>query len=214
MVAQGDLQQGPAGQGLPDQPVLPALRDGPVGPRDGPAGCLPHGDRTGRDGAVPAVDRARRRHCAAGRGGSAGVDHHALDPGFQHRRGRAPRRKLRGGAPGGRPGCRGGSRATDAPGARRRLARRGQAARVRPGRGDVPATVQPGGHPRSAPGGARNVRDHRGRDWPGAHVTRVRRGRHGDQPGARAAGGQPGPAGRPVRGTGAAGRRAVLQGRR
>ena len=132
-------------------PYCPRCETAAVGPRDGPAGCLPHGDRPGRDGAVPAADRARRGHAAAGRGGSAGVDHHAVDPGFQHRRGRAPRRKLRGGPPGGRPGCRRGGRAADAPGARRRLACRGPAARVRPGRGDVPAAVQPGGHPRCAP---------------------------------------------------------------
>ena len=151
VVAQGDLPQGPAGQGLPDQPVLPALRDGPVGPRDGPAGRLPRGDRPRRDGAVPAADRARRGHAAAGRGGPAGVDHHAVDPSVQHRRGRAPRRKLRRGPPGGRPGCRRGGGAADAAGPRRRLACRGQPARFRPGRGDVPAAVQPRGHPRRAP---------------------------------------------------------------
>ena len=76
----------------------------------------------------------------------------------------------------------------------------GHRARCRAGRRDLPAAVRPGRDPRRAPGGAGRVRDHRGRHRPGAHGTGVRRGRHGDGPGARAAGGQPDPAGRPVRG--------------
>ena len=72
---------GAAGPGLPDQPVLPALRDAAVRPRDGPAGRLPDGVRPGGHGQVPAADacptgapRARGRR-------PAGVDDDAVDAG-------------------------------------------------------------------------------------------------------------------------------------
>ena len=95
VVAQGHLRQGPAGQGLPDQPVLPALRDPAVRPRDGPARRVPDGDRPVGDGPVPAAHPARRGQPAAGRGRPAGLDDHAVDAGVQHRGRRAPGRDLR-----------------------------------------------------------------------------------------------------------------------
>ena len=61
VVAEADLRQGPAGPGLPDQPLLPALRDPAVRPRDGPAGRLPDGGRPLGDRPVPAHDSASRR---------------------------------------------------------------------------------------------------------------------------------------------------------
>ncbi len=64
-----------------------------------------------------------------------------------------------------------------------------------------------------APGRARRLRHHRGRHRPGPPGAGLRRRRHGDRPGPRPAGGEPGPPGRPVRGMDPAGRRDVLQGR-
>ena len=60
VVAQGDLRQGPAGPGLPGQPVLPALRHAAVRPRARPARVY-QTSPTRRSRAVPADRPARRR---------------------------------------------------------------------------------------------------------------------------------------------------------
>ena len=88
-------EQGPARPGLPDQPVLPALRDAAVRPRDGPAGRVPDGRRPVGDRPVPAADAAAGRAAAAGRRRPAGVDDHAVDAGLEHRGRGAPGRDLR-----------------------------------------------------------------------------------------------------------------------
>ena len=124
-----------------------------------------------------------------------------------------PGRELRDRPQAGRRRHRGGGRETGRPGPRRRLARGRHGARRGSGRGHLPAAVQPGRDPRRAPGRARRLRHHRGRHRPGAPGAGLRRRRHGDRPGARPAGGEPGPPGRPVRGMDPAGRRDVLQGR-
>ena len=131
-----DLRPGPAGPGLPDQPLLPALRDAAVRPRDGPAGRVPDGHRPVGDRPVPAADAARRGAAAAARRRPAGLDDHAVDAGVQHRGGGAPGRDLRGRPQSRRrrPGGRG--RRPVRPGARRGLAHRrpGSAAPSWPGR--------------------------------------------------------------------------------
>ncbi len=93
--AEDDLRQGPAGQGLPDQPVLPAVRHPAVRPRDGAAGRLPGGHRPLGDRAVPGHVGPRGRQPAAARGRPAGLDDDAVDAGVQHRDRRPPRRRLR-----------------------------------------------------------------------------------------------------------------------
>ncbi len=88
VVAEGDLQQGPAGPGPPRRPLVPALRHRPVRPRAG-AGL--------RDGRGPVRLRPLPAHLrpAGRRGRAPGVDDHALDPGLQHGRRRPPRGHLR-----------------------------------------------------------------------------------------------------------------------
>ena len=94
-----DLRAGTAGPRPPDQPVLPALRHPAFRPRDGPAGRLPDGLRSGRHGQVPAAHAARGG--AAGTRGRrpARLDDHAVDACRQHRGGGTPGRDLRGGPP-------------------------------------------------------------------------------------------------------------------
>ncbi len=91
-------------------------------------------------------------------------------------------------------------------------ARHGPGQRV--ARGRVHASVRDGRYSRRSPGGERHLRDHRGRDRPGAPGAGLRRRRPGGRARQRDAGRQPGAGGRAVRRGAAAGRRAVLQGRR
>ncbi len=88
VVAEGDLQQGPAHPGPPRRPLVPPLRHRPLGPRAG-AGL--------RDGRGPLRLRPLPADLrpARGRGGPPGLDDDPVDPGVQHGRGRAPRGHLR-----------------------------------------------------------------------------------------------------------------------
>ena len=88
VVAEGDLQQGPAGPGPPRRPLVPALRHRPLRPRAG-AGL--------RDGRRPLGLRPlpADRRPARGRGGSPGVDDDPVDPGVQHGRRGPPGGQLR-----------------------------------------------------------------------------------------------------------------------
>ena len=144
----------------------------------------------------------------------AGLDDHAVDAGVQHRGRRAPGRDLRG-----RPQARRRRTVVVAEALFARVLGEGwHVLATVPGAELAGATYRPPFDLVDIPGAHRVVtglvRDHRGRHRAGAPGPGLRRGRHGGGPGARAAGGQPDPAGRPVRGVGAAGRRDVLQGRR
>ena len=80
---EADLRPGAAGRGPPGRAVLPALRDRAVRPRGGPGL---------RDGGRPVGVRDAAAHLrAAGRYRvAAGLDHHAVDAGVQHRGGGQP----------------------------------------------------------------------------------------------------------------------------
>ena len=167
VVAEGDLQQGPAGPGPPRRPVVPALRHRPLGPRAGAGlrdGRRPLGLRT-----LPADLRPVGR-----RGRPAGLDDHPVDPGLQHRGRRAPRRHLRR-----RDRRRGEARrrpAAPGEGTRRGLGgHRPVLHRPRDGALDVRAPLRPGRLP--GPGALRRqrrVRDDRGRYGSGPPVPRLR----------------------------------------
>ncbi len=110
----------PALRGSPRRPVLPALRHAAVGPRGGAglrAGHRPVGVR-----AVPGAGGA------AGGGGPAGVDDHAVDADLQRRGGRGTVGALRAG-----PGAQLPWAPTRAPGGGRRRAGDGGARRGRGG---------------------------------------------------------------------------------
>ncbi len=203
VVAPADLRQGPAGPGPPGRPVVPALRHRPVRPRAGP-GLRDRGRPLGVR-ALPAHLRPAGRERRP-----AGVDHHAVDPGLQHRRRRPPGGDLRGRhrrqrAPGRR-------RAAGRQGARRGLGdHRRVLHRRRDGALALPAPVRAGrdpGRPLRADG---RVRHHRGRHRHRPPVARVRRRRPRDLPPLRPARGQPGGERRHLRRRRAAGRRGVLQ---
>lgn len=88
VVAQGDLQQGPAGPGLPRRPLVPPRPDGPLGPRAGSG--LRDGRRPLRLRPFPAHLRSAGRPCR-----TPGLDDDPLDTGVQHGRRRPPRGHLR-----------------------------------------------------------------------------------------------------------------------
>ena len=207
---EADRRQGPARRGPPGRAVLPPVRHGAVGPRGRPG--LPGRRRplasTCASPSRPGRCRTSVLPCWCGR----------------RRRGRwspTPPSRCTRPSPTWRPAARrGGPRRRRAAAARARRGRRGARPVPRRGAGAhaVRAAVRPGGLPgRRRRGRALRrdggVRDDRLRDRPGAPVPRVRRGRHGGGPAVRAAGGQPGPPGRHLRGAPPAGRRGVLQGR-
>ena len=167
MVAQGDLEEGPALPGLQGRALLPALRHGAVLARGGAR--LPRRRGPVRVRALPAARRAR--------GVIPRLDHHAVDPALERR-------------PGGEPGCdvRAGAAWRRAPDSGRGAAR----ARAWRGRGGGGAHegLGAGGHrvraavplrhrlrAALADGAGGRLRDHRGRHGHRAHGARVRRGR-------------------------------------
>ena len=124
-------------------------------------------------------------------GGPTDLDHHAVDPRQQHRRGGAPGHHLRAGAPS-RAGTRGGRRRGPRGGrARRGLGDRRAPAGAGPGAGPVRQAVRPGRHPGRARRRARRLRDDRRGHRVGAPRARLRRRRPGGLPALRPADGQP-----------------------
>ena len=97
VVAEGHLRQGPAGQGLPDHPVLPPVRDSAVRPRTRPARR-----RTGRSGcdrsspgptpATPAWRRRRRARSEIPPSAADAAPRSATGSRADRRRGRLPSR--------------------------------------------------------------------------------------------------------------------------
>ncbi len=167
VVAEGDLQQGPAGPGPPRRPLVPPLRHRPVRPRAGPG--LRDGRRPVRLRPLPADLRPPGR-----RGRAGGVDDDPVDPGLQHRGRRPPRRHLR--RRDERRGEAGRRRAPGRQGPRRGLGdHRAVLHRRRDGALDVPAPVRAGGLPGArALRGERRLRHHRGRHRPRPPVPRLR----------------------------------------
>ncbi len=204
VVAEGDLQQGPAGPGPPRRPLVPALRHRPVRPRAGPGlrdGRRPLGLRP-----LPADLRPAGR-----RGGAPRLDDDPLDPGVQHRRRRPPRGPLRRRherhrEAGRRPAAAGEGPRRGLGGHRRDLHRR------RDGALDLPAPLRAGAL--RVPGplrGQRRLRHHRGRHGSGPPGPGLRRRRPRGLPRVRPAGREPGPPRRHLRRGRPAGRRRLLQ---
>ena len=167
VVAEGDLQQGPAGPGPPRRPLVPPLRHRPVRPRAG-AGL--------RDGRRPVRLRPLPAHLrpAGRRGRPPGVDDHPLDAGLEHRRRRAPGRHLRRRDQRRREGRR--RRAPGRQGPRRGLGdHRAVLHRRRHGALDVPAPLRAGRVPGAgALRRQRRLRHHRGRHRSRPPVPRLR----------------------------------------
>ena len=143
VVAQADLREGPAGRGPPRRALLPALRHRAVRPRGRPGLRDPH-----RPLGLRAAAGHQRRVGRQGR--PADLDDDAVDAAVEHRRRDAPRRHLR--------------RRPPRRHRRRHLRRRRAAADRRPGRGrrgprphagprlgagDLPAAVRARGLPRT-----------------------------------------------------------------
>ena len=193
--AEDDLRQGPAGPGLPDQPVLPAVRHAAVRPRDGPAGRLPGRRRPVGDRPVPVSPRSP----TGANPHLAGADllvwtttpwtlvsntAIAVHPEVEYVV--APQSTRR--------------RATQVVVAEalwpRVLGEGWHVLATLRGSELLGASYAPpfgiARYSRRAPGGERHLRDHRGRDRPGAPGAGLRRRRPGGDPRRRDAGGEPG----------------------
>ena len=182
---QADPRPGPAGRGLPGRAVLPAVTGRACPTTRSPRATRPSPTRGLRP--VPADLRPARGHCDR-RGRPAGVDHHALDAGVQHRRRGPPGRHLRGGHRRRPRRWSSPSRCSTA-GARRGLDGRADrspaptwSAGPTSGRSSWWSSRPRGRRHRTALRGARRLRHHRGRHRSGAPVPRLRRGRHGGLP--------------------------------
>ena len=211
VVAQADLRQGPAGRGPPRRALLPALRHRAVRPRGRPGLRDPH-----RPVGLRAPAGHQRRVGRQGR--PAGLDDDAVDAAVEHRRRDAPRRHLRRRPPRRhRRRARRGRRAAARPPS---WARTPRCSPARPGRDwervHLPAAVRAGRLPgrQRALRRPRRLRHHRGRHRAGAPVPRLRRRRPRRHPRLRHGRGQPDRPDRALPARRAAGRRALLQGRR